>query len=126
MVLNPYEMYKSNAVSGTSNEQLLIMLLDGAVKYTKIAILALKREDKERAHNELVRVQSIFTELIVTLDTTRGDFTKDLINIYDFIRTRLIEANMKKDITIIEETLPIIEEVRDMWCEVKKIYDSKK
>lgn len=120
---NPYNKYKENTVTVASPEQLLIMLVDGAVKYTKVARLALIKGDKERAHKELIRVQDIFGELIRTLDTNAGDFAQELLIIYSCIRQKLIEANIKKDISIIDETLPLIESVRDTWHEVKKAYD---
>ena len=33
---------------------------------------------------------------------------------------QLSEANIKKDVKIIENTLPLIEEVRDLWYEVNR------
>lgn len=123
MAVNPYSKYKENSINIASQEQLVIMLVDGAVKYTKVAKLALERGDKKRAHDELIRVQSIFAELIASLDINAGSFAIDLINIYNFIRNKLIEANIKKDVKIIEEIIPVIEDVRNMWHEVKKKYD---
>ena len=123
MAVNPYSKYKENAVHVASQEQLVIMLSDGAVKYTKVAKLALERGDKQRAHNELIRVQGIFAELIASLDINAGSFAIDLMNIYNFIRNKLIEANIKKDIKIIDEVMPVIEDLRDMWYEVKRNYD---
>lgn len=117
---NPYSTYKQNSVNTASKEQLLLMLVDGAVKYTKIAKLAIEKKDIQRAHKELIRVQDIFTELMVTLDMNAGQFTKDLFNLYEFIKSKLVEANIKKDTKVIEEVLPLIEEVRDMWHEVVK------
>lgn len=114
---NPYNAYKQNSVNMASKEQLLLMLVDGAVKYTKIARLAIEKKDIGRAHKELIRVQDIFTELMVTLDTN-SQATKDLYNLYEFIKSQLVMANMKKDIKIIDEVLPLIEEVRDMWHEI--------
>ena len=38
---NPYNAYKQNTVKMASKEQLLLMLVDGAVKYNKIARLAI-------------------------------------------------------------------------------------
>lgn len=117
---NPYNAYKQNSVNMASKEQLLLMLVDGAVKYTKIARLAIEKKDIQRAHKELVRVQDIFTELIVTLDRNSGNFANDLLNLYDFIKSKLVEANLKKDVKIIDEVLPLIEEIRDMWHAVAK------
>nr|WP_302696011.1 flagellar export chaperone FliS [uncultured Romboutsia sp.] len=114
---NPYNVYKQNAVNMASSQQLLLMLLDGAVKYTKIARMAILNKDIARAHKELVRVQDIFLELMITMDKNTK-YMEDLYNIYDFIKNELAKANIKKDITIIDNTLPLIEEIRDMWYEV--------
>ena len=114
---NPYNIYKQNAVNMASSQQLLLMLLDGAVKYTKIARMAILNKDIARAHKELVRVQDIFLELMITMDKNTK-YMEDLYNIYDFIKNELAKAKIKKDITIIDNTLPLIEEIRDMWYEV--------
>ena len=114
---NPYNIYKQNSVNMTSSQQLLLMLLDGAVKYTKIARMAILNKDIARAHKELVRVQDIFLELMITMDKNTK-YMEDLYNIYDFIKNELAKANIKKDITIIDNTLSLIEEIRDMWYEV--------
>lgn len=114
---NPYNIYKQNSVNMASSQQLLLMLLDGAVKYTKIAKMAILNKDIQRAHKELVRVQDIFLELMITMDKNTK-YMEDLYNIYDFIKNELVKANIKKDITIIDNTLPLIEEIRDMWYEV--------
>ena len=114
---NPYNIYKQNSVNMASSQQLLLMLLDGAVKYTKIARMAILNKDIARAHKELVRVQDIFLELMITMDKNTK-YMEDLYNLYDFIKNELAKANIKKDITIIDNTLPLIEEIRDMWYEV--------
>lgn len=117
---NPYNAYKNNTVNMASKEQLLLMLVDGAVKYTKIARLAIEKKDIQKAHEELVRVQNIFTELMSTLDRSLGEDFESLFKLYGFIKDRLVQANIKKDIQIIDEVLPLIEGVRDIWYEVIK------
>ncbi|MGL5755006.1 MAG: flagellar export chaperone FliS [Paraclostridium sp.] len=123
---NPYNAYKKNSVNTASKEQLLLMLLDGAVKYTKIARLAILEKNMARAHKELIRVQDIFLELMITMDKNSGKYMEEMYNVYEFIKSELAKANMKKDVKIIDNTLPLIEEIRDMWYEVdKKIKTSK-
>ena len=122
---NPYNIYKQNSVNMASSQQLLLMLLDGAVKYTKIAKMAILNKDIPRAHKELVRVQDIFLELMITMDKNTK-YMEDLYNLYDFIKNELAKANMKKDVKIIDEILPLIEEIRDMWYEVDKKIKSGK
>ncbi|MBP1890044.1 flagellar protein FliS [Clostridium moniliforme] len=117
---NPYNAYKSNTVNMASKDQLLLMLVDGAVKYTKIAKMAIQNKNIEKAHKELVRVQDIFTELMATLDRSLGEDFENLFKVYEFIKDKLEEANLKKDINIIDEVLPLIEEVRNTWYEISK------
>jgi flagellar protein FliS len=113
---NAYNAYKNNSVNYASKEQLLLMLVDGAVKYAKIGRQAILDKDMKKAHEYLVRTQDIFIELMATLDiNSAGNWGKNLMAIYEFINYKLVQANFKKDIHIIDEVLPVIEDVRDTW-----------
>ncbi|EIS9085836.1 TPA: flagellar export chaperone FliS [Clostridioides difficile] len=107
-----------NELNGLSKEELLLMLVDGTVKYTNISKVALLNKDYLKAHNELVRVQNIFTELMVTLDQSVGQWAKDMYKVYEFIKHELVKADINKDIKIIDDILPIVEQIRDTWHEV--------
>ncbi|MFL8675395.1 MULTISPECIES: flagellar export chaperone FliS [unclassified Clostridioides] len=117
---NPYNYYKQNSVFMASKEQLLLMLVDGAVKYTKIARISIVEKNMQRAHKELVRVQDIFTELMVTLNQNAGQWAKDMYRVYDFVRYELSRANIRKDVQIIDNVLPVIEQIKDTWHEADK------
>ena len=113
---NAYSKYKNNSVNFASKEQQLLMLLDGAVKFAKIGRQALTDSDYQRANDNIKKTQSIFYELIATLDINlSGEWGPKLISVYKFIIDRLLNANIKKDVSIINEAIPLIEEVRDMW-----------
>lgn len=120
---NGYNVYKNNTVNYASKEQLLLMLVDGAVKYAKRAELAIEKKDVKTAHDNLIRTQDIFTELMVTLNQDAGLWAKQLYKVYDFIKEKLVEANLKKDINVLREVLPLIENVKDLWHET---YDKAK
>lgn len=121
MYSNGYNVYKSNSVNYSSKEQLLLMLVDGAVKFTKAGRQAILDKDIPKAHNSLVRVQNIFVELMSTLDRSAGDWAEKLFSVYAYIKDKLFEANIKKDINIIDEIFPLIEGIRDTWNEAYKI-----
>lgn len=118
---NAFNAYKNNSVNYASKDQLLIMLLDGAVKFTKMGRQAILDKDIKKSHENLVKVQDIFTELMVTIDQKAGSWAVDMYKIYDFIKERLFEANLKKDIAIVDEVFPLIEEVRNTWNEAYEI-----
>ena len=121
MYSNGYNVYKNNSVNYASKEQLLLMLVEGAVKFCKIARQAIVDKDMKKANDALIRTQDIFSELMVSLDTTAGDWAIQLFRVYDFIKERLMQANMTKNLEIIEEILPLIEDVNATWQEAYKI-----
>lgn len=121
MYSNGYNVYKNNSVNYASKDQLLIMLVDGAVKFVKMGRQAIVDKDLKKAHDALVRTQDIFTELMVSLDTTVGDWAVQLFRVYQFIKEKLIEANMTKNIEIIDEIIPLIEDINDTWKQAYKI-----
>ena len=120
MYAKGYDVYKNNSVNYASKEQLLLMLTEGAVKFAKIARQAIVDKDIQKAHNTLIRVQDIFTELIVSLDRTQGDWTENLFSIYDFIKRKLVEVNFTKDLKILDEIMSLIEDVNNMWQDAYK------
>ena len=66
---NPYNIYKQNCCKyGIKSTTAAYAIRWSAVKYTKIARMAILNKDIPRAHKELVRVQDIFLELMITMD----------------------------------------------------------
>lgn len=114
---NGYNVYKNNSINYASNEQLLLMLVDGAVKFVKRAEIAINDKDIMNAHKNLIKTQDIFTELMVSLDRDAGDWAVQLYKVYQFIHDKLVEANLKKDIKELQEIIPLVEDVRDLWYE---------
>lgn len=120
MYANGYNIYKNNSVNYASKEQLLLMLVEGAVKFAKIGRQAIIDKDIKKAHDSLTRTQDIFTELMISLDRTKGDWTNDLYNVYGFIKDKLVQANMTKKLEVIDEVIPLIEDINTLWQDVYK------
>ena len=119
---NAYNTYKKSSVSYASKEQLLLMLVDGATRFVKMARQAILDKEVPKAHENIVKVENIFYELMATLDVERGgEWAKKLMQVYEFITRRLTEANMKKDVNIIDEVIPLIDDIRDTWNEAYKL-----
>ncbi|MCE5220772.1 MAG: flagellar export chaperone FliS [Clostridium sp.] len=120
MYSNGYNVYKNNSVNHASKEQMLLMLVEGAVKFCKIGRQAIVDKDIKRANDALVRTQDIFSELMISLDTSVGEWAVQLFRVYAFIKEKLIEANMTKSLEIIDEILPLIEDINETWKEAYK------
>ena len=118
---NALNVYKNNSVNYASKEQLLLMLVDGAVKFSKIAREALIEKDIKKSHENLIKAQNIFTELMISLDQNAGEWAKQMYRVYEFIKTRLFEINLKKDVNMLDELMPVIEDVRNTWHEAHEM-----
>jgi len=126
-MLNARDTYKNSSINNVSKEKLLIMLVEGGVKFCKIAKLAFKTNNLKEIHTNLVKAQDIFYELMITLDTEKGGvLAENLKSIYAFIIDRLSRCNIEKNEAILDEVFPVVQEVNDMWQEVyKKVVNSK-
>lgn len=119
---NAYNAYKTNSVNYASKDQLLLMLVEGSVKFAKIGRQAIADKDVKKAHENIMKTQNIFYELMATLDVSKGgDWAESLMSVYDFITRRLTDANIKKDLAIMDEVIPLIEDVKDTWEQAYKL-----
>lgn len=118
---NAFNTYKNNSVNFASKDQLLLMLVEGAAKFSKIGRQAILDKDVKKAHENIVKTQNIFYELMATMDVAKGgEWAESLMKVYEFIARRLADANIKKDVVIMDEIIPLIDDVRDTWNEAYK------
>ena len=114
--------YRVNAVSTASAENLVVMLYDGAIRFLGMAIRAFERDDpldfNLTVHTNITKTQAIIRELTRSLDVEKaGELGDSLISLYDYFDTRLQEANIHKDKSILQEIQERIGELRDAWNE---------
>jgi len=117
-LIHPQQHYLKTQIETASQPQLLVMIFDAAVKKLRIARQAVEKREIEKAHVELTKVQKIFIELMVALDFDKGgDLAHQLWRIYDFVYHHLVMANIKQNAHMIEEVLPIVENLREGWTQ---------
>ena len=119
-VKNPYAAYANSKIMTASPAELTLMLYDGAIKFCNIAIMGVEEKDIEKAHNNIIKVERIIREFLNTLDT-RYPVAKDFENVYNYLIVRLHEANIKKDVEILQEVLKHLRTMRDTWKEVMRL-----
>lgn len=112
-----FQKYKSNSVNTASPGELTLMLYNGCLKFIKQAKLAIENGDIEKRHMSLVKAQDIINELMVTLDT-KEEVAKNMLQMYDYMYRRLIEANTKGSIEILDEVEGYVVQFRDTWKQV--------
>lgn len=119
MTYNALNQYKQNAVFIATPEELTLMLYDGCIKFLNIAKYNIEKKDIEKAHNALIRAQDIVIELDSSLNM-QYEISNNLRQLYNFVREKLIDANINKKVEPIDEALEIVSELRDTWKEAMK------
>lgn len=120
MTNNPYAKIKQNSILTASPQELTLMLYNGAIKFCNQAIEAIKARDIEMAHNKIIRVDDIVLEFMISLDMSY-EVASGMQLMYDYMHRRLGEANMTKDIEILEEVNELLREFRDTWKEAMEL-----
>lgn len=119
-VINPYQTYQQNSAMTASPQELTLMLYNGSLKFIRIARKAMIENNFEVKNTNMIKAQAIVQELRITLDQDI-EISKNLEQLYEYIYSRLIEANTKNDLEILEEAEGYIIELRDTWKQVMGI-----
>ena len=122
---NPWSSYRQVATQTASPGQLVLMLLDGAIKFLERALVGFDLEDpaesNQTIHNNISHAQEIIRELNQSLDLGQGgDVALDLRSLYVYFDRRLTEGNLRKVPEGIREVARHLGEIRDGWSEMLK------
>ncbi len=105
-----------SGVTEADPHRLVLMLLEGAI--SKIAIVKGLMIRKEVAKKGELIGQSIaiVSGLKSSLDKEAGgEIANNLDNLYEYIEHRLLTANLKNDVSILDEVSKLLHEVKAGW-----------
>lgn len=111
---NPYEAYQQNSVMTASPGELTLMLYNGCLKFIKQGKVAIESNDSQKKNVNLQKAQKIIMELMTTLNM-EIELSQQLLPLYDYVNRRLIEANIKQSVEILDEIEGMISGIRDSW-----------
>lgn len=114
---NAAKTYGTNRITTASPAELTLMLYDGAVKFCNIAVSSLEKQDYETTNVNIQKSRNIIIELNTTLNHKYA-VAEDFQRMYDYIYALLVEANMNKDMELLQRALDEIRGMRDLWKEV--------
>jgi len=112
-----YGAYKAVDVETASQGKLIVMLFNGAINRAEEAKRQMDMGSNEGVHNNLIRAQDIIAELRSALDMKAGEIAQNLDRIYEYFQHLLVQANIKKDTSILDECLDLMAAIRDTWQE---------
>ena len=111
------ERYLADSITTASPSRLLVMLYDRLVLDLSRAEEAMAAGDRSGASTQLMHAQEIILELRTSLDTSAWDGAPGLANLYVFVLTELMQANMTGDAGRVTACRELIEPLRDAWRE---------
>jgi flagellar protein FliS len=119
MIQSQRNKYMETTVQTATPAQLLIMLIDGAIRFCKQGINAIEEKNPTEANQYLGKVQDIVSELIITLDR-KASVADGLLRLYEYFNFRLIEANVEKKAEPAVEILGYLIELKEVWSQAAK------
>jgi len=114
--MNGIKAYQETAVCTQNRGQLVVMLYDGAINFLKKAIADMERQDYASKGIHIAKATDIILELNTVLDMDKGgQIAQNLRSLYNFMHHHLSEANLKKDVTMIQDVIKLLEELKQGW-----------
>jgi flagellar secretion chaperone FliS len=109
------------SVSSADSHKLISMLFQGAllaIANAKNAMLRKNIPEKGKAITHAIRI--IGEGLQASLDkNVGGKLALDLNALYDYMSLRLVEANLKDDIAMLDEVSGLLNEIKDAWESIR-------
>jgi flagellar protein FliS len=115
--INQYQRVDVESRVAVGNPHTMIsMLLDGALKRIAIAHGATTRGDVASKGNTISGAIRIIDSLRAALDHKRGGQIADNLDaLYSYMEKRLMEANLKNDLDILDEVSTLLGDIKEGW-----------
>lgn len=104
-----------SAVVGASRERLVQMLLDGALERIATAKGHIQRGESARKGEQIGKAISIVEGLKGSLNPEAGEISTNLGDLYTYIGSRLLTANVEEDTAILDEVGDLLREIKSAW-----------
>ena len=115
---NAYQKYKATSVQSASREKILLMLYEGAIKFTKLAIKAAEEKKIADRGMNIGRAFDIIMELNNTLDhKVGGDIAVQLEQLYMFMMEQYTKSNITGDAAPLQSNLKLLTNLYEGWVQ---------
>jgi len=112
------DAYIETQILTATPQRLRLMLIEGAIRKVTSAKAAHDTGDLEKAWADLGQCRDIVTELISGTDPDQTEVATQILGVYMFIYSSLVEAQFGRDSNRLSDILRILEEERQTWREV--------
>lgn len=111
--------YTANSLTTASPQKLIVLL------YERLVLDLVRAEDDIRngrsPHEQLIHAQDIVMELLGSLKPELWSGAAGLTNVYTFLHTELVTANVRRDADKVRSCRELVEPLLDAW---RQAYES--
>lgn len=123
--MNALHQYQSvntqTSVVDVDRHQLIQLLFDGALERINMAKSRINAEDFEGKNKLINRTIEIVAGLRGFLDMEKGkEVSQSLSDLYVYCENRLLQANIRNDIEMLDEVANHIRTVREGWAGIRQ------
>jgi flagellar protein FliS len=116
---NGTNAYQQVSVFTADPVKLVIMCYDGAISSLRLAKEHYQEKNFEDKAKALQKAHNILTELDAALDLEKGgSVAVNLRALYQYMIRRLIEGDLKRDLTVFDEVIRMLDELGSAWREI--------
>ncbi|MES2771137.1 MAG: flagellar export chaperone FliS [Pseudomonadota bacterium] len=126
----PLDAYKAVstdiAVQTASPHQLILMLFDGAmlaITHAKTHMEAGQIEAKGLAISKAVEIIGSGLKVSLNLEAG-GQLSENLCALYDYMIVRLVRANLKNQVALLDEVASLLGDIRSAWVGITPTHTS--
>ena len=120
MALNPYQRYQQQSVSTMTQGELLNLLYETCSKRLNAGVMYIEEKRYDLANENLQKAQKIISYLDSTLDR-KYEISENLSALYDFFNRQIIDGNIHKDVKVIKEIIPMIDDLGKTFKQAEKL-----
>ena len=114
-----HDQYRKNQISTSSQGRLILMMYEGAIKFTTLAGESMTKGDLANQGKYIQKAHDIVNELSLALDFKKGgDVAPRLESLYQFALSQLTLANIKSDIKPLQAVLNILNPLLEAWTQL--------
>jgi flagellar protein FliS len=118
--VNQYQTIGNQSEAMDANPHRLVqMLMEGALDRIAIAKGAMQQQDVELKGNRIGSAITIIEGLRASLNKEAGgEISANLNDLYTYMENRLLEANLKNDVEILDEVADLMRKIKSGWDEI--------
>lgn len=123
---NPFAQYVDNQVNTATPGKLIVMAYDGAIRFAKTGLEAMKSGGKLDVQSAgITKAQAIIAELLSSIDDKADqELAGRLASLYTYMFDRLTDANIHDNMGALQEVIGLLSDLRAAWSDAEMMVRS--